>query len=94
MRRLTPTQHSLLTTIGLRGAGRKELGDSVDSEPLRELIADGYVDVLPPRRGGTSGEASVRQADDLTALWFLTAAGASAIGLKPDAVRDALLWSE
>ena len=34
------------------------------------------------------------QADDVTALWFLTAAGASVIGLNPDAVRDAVLWSE
>ena len=91
---ITQAHSAVLESIGLDGSSRTELGDMVEGDALRELIAAGFVAVVPSRYGETPTETITRQANDTIVHWYLTPAGATAIGLNPDDMQSALFRSE
>jgi hypothetical protein len=88
---VTPAHRVVLKAIGRRGAGRDELGQMVESRQLHELITAGLVTFEPHRLHETPPEAMARQGERIIARWFLTPAGARAIGVSPEELRDAFL---
>jgi hypothetical protein len=58
---------------------------------VAEVIAVGLATFEPHRLHETPAEALARHADGTIARWFLTPAGAKAIGVNPEDLRDAFL---
>jgi hypothetical protein len=74
-------EREILEAIGRQGRTRDQLGELADAPELQELIRGGLVTYEPIELRETVGPGEQRSGHDRTDVWYLTPAGADAVGI-------------